>query len=192
MTDIKFERIERACDHNEKCRREHRGTGPVRGLIYDFKVLIDSEHRAEMHRDYSGKSYHVQDANGDPIDPLVRHYRIGRKVDSQNRFQYHITDLLDHQQIPTLEELAENRAKRAAKIEKRKAEQADSYRIYAIRGAGMYLYAALQLARAEIHNPGAARASGIDILDVIEQAFAQAEWKEHRDPELIEYEAKHC
>ena len=189
MTTIKFERFERVCGHNKTAREN----GELSRIIYDWKVLIDGEYRAKLER-YSGSSqgYTVQDVDGDPIDPPAKGYRIGRRIPNQSLFVTVIEDMLANELIPTLEQIEAKRAEKQAKIDKRKAEQAEQYRLNTIQQAGTFLYAALKLAQAEIHNPGAARANGIDIVDVIEQAFKQAEWKEHRTPELIEYEARHC
>lgn len=65
---IEFVRIERDCISNKK--RHEEGGAAARGIIYDFDVIIDGEHRATWQRETVGVGYRLLDANGENIpDP---------------------------------------------------------------------------------------------------------------------------
>lgn len=106
MAKIKFERVERVCGWNQE-QRAKQAAGTLEGridLLYDFNVIIDGEHRAIWSRRAAMmRGYTLQDANHAPIDGYG--YQ-GRKVESQDRFEPVISELLDADKIPTMAELA--------------------------------------------------------------------------------------
>lgn len=141
--EIKFERFERICDSN----KNRRVAGDTRSLIYDFKVFIDGEHRANMDRCVHRPGYYVRDADGQPIRTPDSHRQIGGNrvevCDKQANFSRTIETLLSGGFIPTLVGLAAAKADRAEKAEKRKIEQREQYAVDCKKYAGPALFDAL-------------------------------------------------
>jgi hypothetical protein len=191
MPTIKFVRVERDCPAN----KDRRADGFNTGIIYDFDVMIDGEKRAEMQRQYTGKGYNVQDADGRPVDPPLPHYRTGREVGSKAEFLTIVSELLEAGKIPTIARMAELRAEAEAALDVRRAEVAARYRTARIESAGVQLYEALKPLIEYMRNNGGDEAyhdaDGTGWLSRAEAAFAEAEKTYPTDAEQIEYEAKH-
>jgi hypothetical protein len=139
-TSIEFVRVERDCPANV----ERRADGNALGIIYDFDVMVDGERRAQMHRDYTGKGYHLQDADGRAIDPPLAHYQTGGVVGSQAQFKQVVPELLDAGKIPTLARMAELRAEEATEAAKKRQDRLNSAREYQIERHAVALRDALK------------------------------------------------
>jgi hypothetical protein len=142
MTTIKFERVERDCPANKTLRHNNFKSG----IIYDWRVLIDGEHRAEFHRHYGGIGYELYDADGRPICAPGRayHNHIGESVRIKSGFKSMVDAMLAAGKIPTLAEMAAKRkaeaVEKATKIAKVKAAE----RGLAISQHALELYAELK------------------------------------------------
>lgn len=81
---IEFERYERDCPAN---RQRHAGR-EMGAFIYDFKVIIDGEHRAILSREVYGKGYRLYDAAHRPIVESAgnRYAHMGLEVEKQADF----------------------------------------------------------------------------------------------------------
>lgn len=141
---IKFVRVERDCDHNKALRNDNES----RGILYDFKVLIDGEHRATMDKCGHKPGYYVRDADRNTISTPDSYRKVyGSQVevaDKQANFEAIIIRLLAEGYIPTLDQMAATRAHKAQKQALADAKEAEERRIYRIQRAGVELYAALK------------------------------------------------
>jgi hypothetical protein len=67
MSTYYIERVERICAANTLRRERAKKAGqPVRGLIYDYRVMREGEHIATW-RPYAGGGYHLFDLAGRPV-----------------------------------------------------------------------------------------------------------------------------
>lgn len=139
---IKFIREERVCGHNQNPKlRDHK--------IYDFRVMIDGEHRAT----FTSKVYH---RGYDLIAPVPGRFKRIKRTDERDRqwpidvstraeFQKTIDAALTDGLIPTVAGLAElkSAADQAKRDEAKEIEK--QQRAECIRMAAPDLYAALKL-----------------------------------------------
>lgn len=143
MPKIEFIREERDCGHNKDLRAD----GVTRGILYDWKVMIDGEYRALLHRVSHSNYYEVIAAGRRSFDPIkegagwsARTARVGKKAD----FEAKISELLERGKIPTLQQMADQRAAYVRDRLARRAERREDRRIRQIESAGVALYEALK------------------------------------------------
>jgi hypothetical protein len=180
MATIKFERVTRDCGHNKTIL----DAGESKGLLYDFNVIIDGEHRATMSRNGYSVGYTLRDADYNSIRDLAKADKRWRshpvvEVGKQADFEDVINCMLAAGLIPTLDQMAAVRAEKAAKIAANKAAEDERDRIHRIQGAAVDLYAALKpLAVYLADNGGDAEyhdADGTGWLSRAQAAIAKAE-----------------
>lgn len=128
-----------------------------------FAVLIDGEHRADLHPSYHSRGYRIHTVDGDPITPSTYTSHVGAKVDTKAEFDTFVRDLLAAGLIPTVAETQARRDRRAAAtvayIAARKADMATWIKTKHVDA----LYAALAaLDRATLPAPVAAMLDDID------------------------------
>ena len=117
---ITFERFERDCPHNAKQRQ-----ADGHNILYDFKVLIDGEHRATFKRGQGGRRpYDLYDVDHNGL----RRSEYGGFIScKQNDFHFTINQYFDL--IPTLAQVEERREARTealaryARVEKETAKR---------------------------------------------------------------------
>ena len=97
MEKIAFARVLRDCKHND----EIKAAGGKRGLIYDFMVIIDGEHRATWRKDAAGRGYILRTPNADPLRMQISNGLASHKrVFKQAKFETAIREALDASLIP--------------------------------------------------------------------------------------------
>jgi hypothetical protein len=138
---VKFERFERDCPANKTMRQNHKDSNRPR-LIYDFKVMIDGEHRATWQRVSFSTGYNLFDPDHRPIQQTSASEYSRRSaphadfaatiaklvavhVASQADFAATIAKLMTEDRIPTLDQLEALRAKEAATEAEKKRQQAE-------------------------------------------------------------------
>jgi hypothetical protein len=166
MATIKFERVERDCGYNKQTKADYAASSSRPRLIYDFHVMIDGEYRCKFVREYTGKGYHLQDADYRPIAPPLPHYATGRKVASQAQFESTIAELLEADKIPTLERMAELRDREDQEKRRKQLERRDDRRAHILAQHGVELYNALAAFRRD-------KAAG-ELLAAIDAKVAEA------------------
>lgn len=151
MTDnITFERFARECGANDTAR--------AKGwtLIYDFKVMIDGEHRATLSKNTCGRGYEIYDADHRPIhgQSRSRHFakHLGEEVAKQADFFQFVSDLLASGRIPTLSQMADLRAQEAQKAAEIDRQARQEIRHEAARASGPQLLSAIKYLLAVV-NP---------------------------------------
>jgi hypothetical protein len=115
-SNIDFQQFERECGYNTRAREE----GSRSPRIYDWRVIIDGEHRATLQRRTVGMGYELYDAESRPInDPAFTSYpHLAMRVDKQADFLEFVRGQLHR--IPTIARMAELReieAKAKAQLE---------------------------------------------------------------------------
>lgn len=136
---IVFERELRNCPFNQT-----HALHPSQ-LIYDWRVTIDGEHRAQIIRESAGRGYRLYDADRRPIH-YARAYslHLGEHISTRARFADEIRFCLDNGKIPTLAELERlRRAEALAEAQKAAVEQARQ-RLGRKRQCGPELFDALR------------------------------------------------
>ena len=97
MEKIVFARVLRDCKHND----EIKAASGKRGLIYDFMVIIDGEHRATWRKDAAGRGYILRTPNADPLRMQISNGLASHKrVFKQAKFETAIREALDASLIP--------------------------------------------------------------------------------------------
>ncbi len=127
---IHFVRIERECAHNRELRAAHGCRGNPRGLLLDFHVIIDGEHRAT----FSKTGYRP----GYTLDGLTPNRHGGSclfdseektaDAKSQAQFESVVREWLMRGLIPTLADYAKQREAIAA----RKFAESEKQRVAAL------------------------------------------------------------
>ena len=174
MTTIEFQRIERDCPHNKRLRE---GSATY-GLIYDFNVVINGEHRATFKKIYGGVGYNLLDTGGNSIKEHDSN-RYSMLARNQREFLPIITNLVEAGRIPTLQQMAEAKAE----AERKKAQvamiRAERERVQMMEAAGVDLYEALKPLIEYMRNNGGDEAfrdaDGTGWLTRAERAIAKAE-----------------
>lgn len=139
MPKIEFVKTLRDCPANE--RRKIDGQ---RGLIYDYNVLIDGEHRVTLARNTGALGYELRTADPDVWIAVGNSRHNGIKVENKEAFERTILMLLASRRIPTLAQIAAARKERELEAERQSAEQAEERRNFLIKEAGVDLYKALK------------------------------------------------
>jgi hypothetical protein len=188
MADIKIEKYQRDCPHNTQLI----GVKGAR-LIYDFRVIIDGEYRAEIRGGAINKDYGLYDTARRPIYIRGNNAVIGRKRDLV-LFQQTIEKLLHEDKIPTLDEIATYRAGLVQQREAAYVASQEHARIERIQWAAVDLYEALKAMMQALRSAnaplGASQPEGwadddtMDHMPGVKQArlaLAKAESRQH-DP----------
>lgn len=171
MAKIEFERIERACPYNTSLRAK----GDSRGILYDFNVMVDGEHRAIIRRKAYSVGYDLKDADNRPIHDVYQNgdrSRGAMTLSSQATFRPIIIEMLNNGRIPTLAAMADWREAEAAEAARRKANEIEAERISTIQRAAVDLYDALKAVAIHFNPVDATTAA---IQQQVYAAIAKAE-----------------
>ena len=165
--EIKFERYERDCPHNETIRK----AGETRGIIYDFKVIIDGVFRAVWFKNSFGIGYELKDAAPDHEDRQYIRYPLGPdntnpratvKVNKQDEFLSMIERIISA--IPTPEALEVRKAERLRKEAEKVIADAESARQYRMKYKAGDMYEIIY----NLYKNGVISGLGQDIIEYVE------------------------
>lgn len=171
MATIKFERFERDCQYNERCRKDGGR------FIYDYRVMIDGEFRAVLSRDL-GNKYELYDAEHRPIHLGEGNWypkHIGSKIGHKKDFQGAISVALADNKIPTLAQLAELQQAEDFADAKAAADQREAERVRRIRAAAVDLYDVLKLALPILEGANSRCTQDTVLIQKVRSAVSKAE-----------------
>ncbi len=178
MTKIEFNRIERDSDWNKKLRAE----GDTRGIIYDWNVLIDGEHRVTFARNIYHSGYELHAATHRAYYEAIKEkdgYSSSVEVKSKAKFEETISRLLEAGRIPTLQQITDKRRATVLKQIKKRADAREARRVRQIEDAGVPMYEALKPIAEFLKNNGGDAAfhdaDGTGWLTRAQAAIARAE-----------------
>lgn len=144
--ECKFERVLRECGHN----KELTGKGITRGLLYDFKVILDGQHVAWWYQyspngrtDTMGFRYWLKDKTWGNISNGLSN-RHGHPVAARNREEFERVLIANLHRIPTDEQLADRKLDQERKEEKKKADEDAAQRLRQMELAAPELLDALK------------------------------------------------
>lgn len=144
---IRFERVERDCQYNEKIKADYAGQSRRPHLLCDFKVMVQDEHRATFRKLGSRSGYQLYDADGRPIRWLAyTPNRAGHEVRAQSDFLSTIQVAMQKGLLPTVPEMARKRAEEAERDATMRADAEKEVREERIKRHGVDLLIALKAA----------------------------------------------
>ena len=163
---IKFERCERDCPHNDAIRK----AGETRGIIYDFKVIIDGVFRAKWVKDF-GTGYELKDAAPDFEDCFYIRHPLGAdknpraKVRAKKKDEFLGLVQLAIPNIPTPVMLEARKAERLRKEAEKVIADAESSRQNRMKSKAGDMYEILF----NLYKNGAISGLGKDIIEYVEE-----------------------